>query len=126
MRGRNFADRALVMTTLDKIAEERGPVVMVIQGGATGADALADDWACRRGIKSVAFKADWMTHGKGAGPIRNQRMLDAGQPDLVVAFEGGRGTADMITRTKRAGIEILEPRRAARAVSAPNAGLPAL
>ena len=67
-----------------------------------------------------------MTHGKGAGPIRNQRMLDAGQPDLVVAFEGGRGTADMITRTKRAGIEILEPRRAAHAVSAPNAGLPAL
>ena len=35
-------------------------------------------------------------HGNAAGPIRNQRMLDHGKPDIVVAFPGGSGTADMV------------------------------
>lgn len=41
-----------------------------------------------------------------AGPDRNQRMIDEGRPDLVVAFPGGRGTADMIRRATEAGIEV--------------------
>lgn len=46
------------------------------------------------------------TNGKAAGPIRNQRMLDEGKPDLVVAFPGGRGTADMVRRAKAAGVPV--------------------
>jgi hypothetical protein len=34
-------------------------------------------------------------------------MLDEGKPDLVVACPGGRGTADMVRRTKAAGIELI-------------------
>jgi hypothetical protein len=34
-------------------------------------------------------------------------MLEYG-PDLVVAFPGGRGTADMVRRAKAAGCEVLE------------------
>ena len=30
---------------------------------------------------------DWATHGRAAGPIRNQAMLQEGKPDVVVAFE---------------------------------------
>ena len=43
------------------------------------------------------------------GPIRNQRMLDS-NPDIevVVAFDGGTGTADMKKRAKKAGIEVKE------------------
>ena len=33
-------------------------------------------------------------------------MLDIGKPDLVVAFPGGRGTNDMMSRTKKAGIKL--------------------
>lgn len=32
-------------------------------------------------------------------------MLTDGQPDLVVAFPGGRGTADMVRRARAAGVE---------------------
>jgi hypothetical protein len=46
--------------------------------------------------------------GKAAGPIRNQRMIDEGKPDLVIAFPGGRGTADMVSRAKKAGIPVQE------------------
>ena len=35
-------------------------------------------------------------------------MLDEGKPDLVVAFPGGTGTADMIRRAKKAGVEVKE------------------
>jgi hypothetical protein len=59
------------------------------------------------------FYADWDKHGRAAGPIRNQQMLDEGKPDLVVAFllPQGSGTLDMIRRTEKAGIEVrvIEP-----------------
>jgi hypothetical protein len=43
---------------------------------------------------------EWLSlAGPAAGPIRNQRMLDWG-PDLVVAFAGGKGTADMVRRAR--------------------------
>jgi predicted Rossmann-fold nucleotide-binding protein len=78
----------------------------VITGGAKGADEFAHYWATRNGIEVIQFKADWQKHGRAAGPIRNQQMLDEGRPDLVVAFAGGRGTADMIRRAEAAGIPI--------------------
>ena len=40
--------------------------------------------------------------------LRNQRMLDEGKPDLVVAFPGGRDTADMVRRARSAGVEVVE------------------
>ena len=73
--------------------------MVVIHGGARGADDLARQWGeISVGIEGVEFRADWTAHGKAAGMIRNQRMLDEGRPDLVVAFPGGRGTADMVRR----------------------------
>ena len=52
----------------------------------------------------MEMPADWTKHGKAAGPIRNQKMLDE-CPDLVVAFPGGKGTADMVRRAMKAGID---------------------
>ena len=46
----------------------------------------------REGIEIARFPADWNMHGRAAGPIRNQQMLDEGKPELVVSFLGGRGT----------------------------------
>lgn len=82
--------------------------VTIIHGGARGADSMAGSAAHRHGVDCEMFPADWATHGKAAGPIRNQRMLDEGKPDLVVAFtndlRASRGTADMVKRAERAGI----------------------
>jgi len=55
----------------------------------------------------TTFDADWKL-GKKAGPLRNQRMIDEGRPDLVVAFPGGKGTADMVRRAEAAGVKVLK------------------
>lgn len=80
----------------------------MIHGGATGADEIAPEVARVLDIPVMCFPADWNTYHKAAGPIRNQQMLDEGKPDLVVAFPGGTGTADMVRRAKKAGIEVVE------------------
>ena len=79
-----------------------------ISGHARGADKLGERFANANQCKLLIFPADWKTHKKGAGPIRNQQMIDEGKPDLVVALPGGRGTADMVRRAKKHGIEVAE------------------
>lgn len=80
--------------------------VTIVQGGARGADSAAADFARMFYLPLEEFPADWDKHGKAAGAIRNQQMIDEGRPDLVVAFPGGRGTDDMCKRAVKAGIEI--------------------
>jgi predicted Rossmann-fold nucleotide-binding protein len=104
--GRKYADRARLFAEMDRLAEVHGPLI-VIQGGATGADALAREWARQRRAEIVTMPAEWEKHGPSAGPIRNQRMVDFCHPDGVVAFPGGRGTRDMLRRAQRAGLPIL-------------------
>lgn len=105
--GRNFSDQALVDATLTRLMKVRG-IDVLIEGNARGADRMAGFWARRNRVTNLKFNADWDTHGNKAGLIRNQRMLDEGRPDLVIAFPGGRGTADMVRRAKAAGIEVVE------------------
>lgn len=104
--GRRYRNGPLVWQTLDGLLKARGKFVL-LQGGAPGADRLAKLWAKYRAVPDVEFKADWTQHGMAAGPIRNQQMLDAGA-SLVVAFAGGRGTADMVWQAKRRDIEVIE------------------
>lgn len=105
--GRDFNDLPTLEAYLDALHAERR-IAEVIQGGARGADYLAHCWASLNGVKSVTYLADWEGEGRAAGPKRNQRMLDEGEPDLVVAFPGGRGTADMVRRARAAGVEVRE------------------
>jgi hypothetical protein len=80
----------------------------IIEGEARGADTLAREYAERHGIHVLAFPAQWDTHGKAAGPIRNAQMLREGQPELVVAFRGinSRGTQNMINQAEKARVEV--------------------
>lgn len=103
--GRNYDNREHVFQTLESLSP---PVTRLIVGDARGADELAYIWACRRDRKPERYRAEWDMHGLRAGPIRNQRMIDEGKPDLVVAFPGGRGTADMVRRAKAAGVPVRE------------------
>ena len=107
--GRDYADIEKVYETLSGL--HTGPtddcVSVVIQGGAHGADALARSWARDNAVHHAEVVALWGEFGKAAGPMRNCAMLLL-DPDLVVAFPGGRGTADMVRKAKAAGIEVLE------------------
>jgi hypothetical protein len=105
--GRDYFDPLTVGSYLGGIHRDRG-ITAIIEGGATGADALARQFAELLHIPVETFPARWSAEGRAAGPLRNQRMLDEGKPDLVVAFPGGRGTADMIGRARKAGVLVLE------------------
>ena len=74
-------------------------ITEVVSGGATGADAEGERWAKKRGIPVKYFPADWKTHGKSAGPKRNQQMAE--HADAAILFPGGRGTADMLARAQQ-------------------------
>lgn len=106
--GRDYRDRAAVFTALDELQQRHGRLT-VIQGGAPGADEMARAWCGRApSVHMINEPADWKAHGRAAGPIRNQRMLEDHRPDLVLAFPGGRGTADMVRRAKAAGVPVRE------------------
>lgn len=104
--GRDYSDHVKLRAVLSKLNGER-PIEHLFHGNARGADREAATWGKLAGIKVHPCPADWTRYGKRAGPIRNQNML--GQHiDLVVAFPGGRGTADMVKRARKAGVEVLE------------------
>lgn len=105
--GRDYHDCNRVEQCL-LVANWVEPITCVIQGGARGADILARMVATKHHIPGEEFPALWDKYGRHAGPIRNQRMLDEGKPDLVIAFPGGAGTADMVRRAKAANIAVLE------------------
>lgn len=104
--GRDFSDYQLLAGVLDRLHDEN-PIAAIIHGNARGADTLAHQWAIKRGVGGWACPANWSRDGKRAGPLRNQRMLGH-HPDLVVAFPGGRGTADMIGRAEKAGVRVIQ------------------
>lgn len=112
--GRDYSDSGYLFNVLDCAADRADeiyrPISVVIHGGASGVDALADDWARHRGIPRETFLAQWTLHGRAAGPRRNAQMLLEGRPDLCIAFTGGRGTDDMVERCERAGVTVLRVR----------------
>ena len=121
--GRDYHDFRKAVTILDKL-RVKYRITHIIAGEAKGADAIAKNWAKLRGLKYDGYHADWdnldhpqarikinrwgKEYNANAGPIRNQQMLDEGQPDIVIAFPGGAGTADMKRRSKKANLEVIE------------------
>jgi YspA, cpYpsA-related SLOG family len=104
--GRRYLDRDRVFRELDDLHAQQ-PITLLIHGGAKGADRSAEAWAMSRGVGWRRFLADFKTLGKAAGPLRNAKMLAEGRPDLVVAFPGQRGTADMTRRAYSAGLPVV-------------------
>lgn len=98
--GRDYNDRYRLHEILSEYLNT--PDLTIISGMAQGADMLAYKWAIANHIPVIEMPANWKKHGKAAGPIRNQEMLDL-DPDLVIAFPGGTGTAHMCRITTQKG-----------------------
>lgn len=115
--GREFDNWTAVTRTLSAIHAET-PIGCIIEGGARGADFLAQKWARHNNIASMRFEAHWNTMGKRAGHVRNGWMLEYGQPDLVIAFPGAKGTQNMVEQAARAGVEVRRPGSAPESAAA--------
>jgi hypothetical protein len=105
--GRDYQNKERVFQVLDLIHKKLKEKMIIIHGGARGADTLAGEYARERQLEELVFPADWKTHGKSAGAIRNTQMLKEGTPKLVVAFPGGNGTKHMIDISKKHGILVI-------------------
>ena len=106
--GRDFDDYPLLCKSLDHLLKNTDKsTITVFSGQAKGADSLGEQYAKQRHIPVKHFPADWDKHGKKAGILRNQEMLDAGASHLVAFWDGvSKGTADMVNRATKAGLHI--------------------
>lgn len=97
---RNFNNYKVLEETLSTFEE---PITEIISGGATGADALAEEWAKKNDIPITIHKAEWSKYGRAAGPKRNKKIIEA--CDACVAFWDGKskGTKNSIELSKKAG-----------------------
>lgn len=84
---------------------------LLIAGGQTGADTLAETWAYINKVPTLIIKAEWQKFGKAAGNLRNTRMLVEGLPTIVIAFPGNVGTADMVKQAKAAHVAVKDYRK---------------
>lgn len=102
--GRDYDDAenvALVINLLKNVYRD----LIIIEGGARGADTLAREEAKRRGIHCATVPALWDTYKKGAGDKRNRAMVFGLEPHVVVAFPGGRGTENCVRHAKEQKID---------------------
>ena len=60
------------------------------------------------GLDYIEYGANWKRYSKGAGFVRNIKMLDREQPLLVIAFQlnGSSGTQHTIDAARSRGIEV--------------------
>ena len=113
---RTWSDYALLAKELDRLTNKLDRKKLVIlSGGADGADKLGEKWCFERMVSYQRFPADWHKYGKRAGHIRNSEMLEEGKADALIAFWNGSspGTADIIRKARKKGIKVrvIRPKR---------------
>lgn len=106
---RNWDDVEIVVRVLETLPSG----TILINGACRGADTIARAVGDALGFTVRSYPADWNTHKRAAGPIRNRQMLSSehtlDEPfDMCIAFHGditkSSGTIDMMRLTSNAGI----------------------
>ena len=92
---RDFNDYHMLIAKLAHFRKSN-EITEVVSGGASGADATGEAWAKSEGIPIKLFPADWDSHGRAAGPIRNRQMAEYADQLIAVWNGTSRGTKNMI------------------------------
>jgi len=100
---RDWDDWETLDTALTSVVD--GGEIAIVHGGARGADQMAGAWARKYGLTEEVFPAQWSTHGRRAGFVRNTEMV-ATMPDVCLAFirNGSRGASMTADLAEKAGI----------------------
>jgi len=104
--GRDFSDYNLLCHRLDNLLRAKDPKdIIIVSGGAQGADKLGERYAAERGLRAEVYEAEWDRFGKRAGYLRNSQMAD--NADGLVAFwNGSAGTKHMIDIATEQGLVV--------------------
>lgn len=81
---------------LDLLGIHKTRITEAVSGAARGADEAGEAWATVNGLPIKRFPADWNTHGKAAGILRNQEMADYADVAIVFWRQQSSGSANMI------------------------------
>lgn len=107
---RNFEDRETFNRVTDENIDGDHRFTVIVEGGASGADTLAREYALERGMNYKEFKADWKRYGRAAGPKRNDEMIVFIKEKNGVAlyfWDGkSKGTKQCIESARRKGINV--------------------
>ena len=104
--GRDYFDFDKVEKVLGQfIPKDPNLKIVLVHGDAAGLDTVAGFVAKQYGFEVKPEPADWDKYKKSAGPVRNKKMLDDYPIDIVIAFPGGSGTANMVKQARAAGFE---------------------
>lgn len=106
---RNWTDKERIKEEVESLIKQDYYIECIIEGEANGADKLGREVGEELKIPVIPFPADWEKHGKAAGHIRNQQMLDEGSPDYILAFheniEQSKGTLNMLQKALKNNIK---------------------
>lgn len=100
---RDWPDPQVVHNALTDLAPD-----LVIHGGCpTGADAHAEAYCMTTDTEQDVHPADWGRHGRRAGYLRNQDMVDE-RPDIVYAFikDDSKGASMTVDLARKAGLPV--------------------
>lgn len=108
---RTFNDKEFAFRKLDNLVSRltggySQRMIDVVSGCARGADAIGEEWSKLRGFGRILMPADWKTHGKAAGQIRNAEMVSIA--DCACFFWDGvsKGTQGAIKLAEAKGIPV--------------------
>lgn len=114
--GRDFNDYDLLQEKCLKLLTNKMPNVIVVSGGAKGADSLGERFAREHNLEVERFLADWdnvegpacilkyTSQGKPynaiAGHLRNKKMGDATDAGIIFWDGKSSGSKDMVNVMK--------------------------
>jgi YspA, cpYpsA-related SLOG family len=104
--GRDFNDYKLLKTKLNALLKNKNKVeIVIVSGGAKGADTLGERYALENKLSLKRFIPDWSI-GKQAGYLRNAEMAKYG--DACICFHDGesKGTGHMINLAEKHGLQL--------------------
>ncbi|PLX00218.1 MAG: hypothetical protein C0594_15955 [Marinilabiliales bacterium] len=87
---RTFDDAKFLSETLDA-----HNISLLISGGASGADALAEQYAHQKGVKTHIIKPDYKRFGRGATFVRNKEIVLSSE--MLIAFWDGKSKGTQYT-----------------------------
>jgi len=104
---RNFSDYNFFREKLEYLIKDLGEEIDYISGGCkSGGDALIKKYCDENQYELVEHLPDWNLHGKKAGFLRNQLIIDDAT-HLIAYWDGvSKGTLSSIKMAEKKGIPI--------------------
>lgn len=81
-------------------------ITHLINGTAKGIDQAAARWAKQNNIPTINYPPNWKEHGKAAGPIRNQQMVNNADA-LILIWDGqSKGSKNILQQAQNKRLKI--------------------